>query len=176
DLRIRLDEQLGVRPGPRLSSVHLQVLRQDVPANLATGRAWPAIPRQLAAPSRLFTGRADELNRLTAVLDECEQSAGVVIWAISGAGSIGKTSLALRWAHQNLDRFPDGQLWVNLRGLTRRASPCPQSWRYAGSSVRSASTRPPFPPIRTRRPACTAAWWPGSGCWWCWTTPATAAR
>ncbi|HZR52904.1 MAG TPA: BTAD domain-containing putative transcriptional regulator [Streptosporangiaceae bacterium] len=123
DLRIRLDEQLGVRPGPRLSSVHLQVLRQDVPANLATGRAWPAIPRQLAAPSRLFTGRADELNRLTAVLDECEQSAGVVIWAISGAGSIGKTSLALRWAHQNLDRFPDGQLWVNLRGFDPSGEP-----------------------------------------------------
>lgn len=124
DLRIRLDEQLGVRPGPRLSSVHLQVLRQDVPATLAAGRAWPAIPRQLAAPSRLFTGRADELNRLTAVLDECEESADqVVIWAISGAGSIGKTSLALRWAHQNLDRFPDGQLWVNLRGFDPSGEP-----------------------------------------------------
>jgi len=124
DLRVRLDDQLGVRPGPRLSSVHLQVLRQDLPATLATGKAWPAIPRQLAAPSRLFTGRADELNRLTAVLDECEESAGqVVIWAISGAGSIGKTSLALRWAHQNLDRFPDGQLWVNLRGFDPSGEP-----------------------------------------------------
>jgi DNA-binding SARP family transcriptional activator len=124
ELRLRLDDQLGVRPGLRLSSVHLQVLRQDVPVIHATGKAWPAVPRQLAAPSRLFTGRADELSRLTAVLSECEEPAGqMVIWAISGTGSIGKTSLALQWAHQNLDRFPDGQLWVNLRGFDPSGEP-----------------------------------------------------
>ena len=143
DLRIRLDEQLGVRPGPRLSSVHLQVLRQDVPASLAASKAgsagwigpaprrlpaasvgWPVIPRQLSAPSRLFTGRADELSRLTAVLDEYEKPAGqVVIWAISGTGSVGKTSLTLQWAHQNLNHFPDGQLWVNLRGFGASGEP-----------------------------------------------------
>ena len=119
-LRIRLDEQLGVRPGPRLSSVHLQVLRQDVPGRAVpmTRRAWPVIPRQLSAPSRLFTGRAAELSRLTAALDEHERSPGqAAIWAISGAGSVGKTSLVLHWSHRNLDRFPDGQLWVNLRGF-----------------------------------------------------------
>src|SRR5579872_6016913 len=119
-LRIRLDEQLGVRPGPRLSSVHLQVLRQDVPGRAVpmTRRGWPVIPRQLPAPSRLFTGRAAELSRLTAALDEHERSPGqAAIWAISGAAGAGKTSLALHWSHQNLDRFPDGQLWVDLRGF-----------------------------------------------------------
>jgi DNA-binding SARP family transcriptional activator/tetratricopeptide (TPR) repeat protein len=129
DLRIRLDEQLGVRPGPQLSSVHLQVLRQDVPASLARASGgWPAVPRQLAAPSRLFTGRAEELASLTAVLDAVrdagEEPAGeVAIWAISGAAGVGKTSLALQWAHQNLDRFPDGQLWVNLRGFDPSGEP-----------------------------------------------------
>jgi DNA-binding SARP family transcriptional activator/transcriptional regulator with XRE-family HTH domain len=125
DLRIRLDDQLGVRPGPQLSSVHLQVLRQDVSAGAwhANG-GWPVIPRQLSAPSRLFTGRAAELARLSAVLDEYEERADqVAIWALSGAGSIGKTALALQWAHKNLDRFPDGQLWVNLRGFDPSGEP-----------------------------------------------------
>lgn len=125
-LRIRLDEQLGVRPGPRLSSVHLQVLRQDVPGRAVpvSRRGWPVIPRQLPAPSRLFTGRAAERSRLTAALDEHEQSPDqVAICAISGAAGAGKTSLALHWSHQNLDRFPDGQLWVNLRGFGPAGEP-----------------------------------------------------
>ncbi|MCX2951514.1 tetratricopeptide repeat protein [Lentzea sp. NEAU-D7] len=78
----------------------------------------PLVPRQLPAPPRMFTGRANELTALTAELDaNNEPGATVVISAIGGTGGIGKTWLALHWAHQHLDRFPDGQLYIDLRGF-----------------------------------------------------------
>lgn len=84
------------------------------------------VPRQLPGAPRLFTGRARELARLTGVLDEQGDSgATVVISAIGGAGGIGKTWLALHWAHQNVQRFPGGQLYVNLRGFGPSGSPMP---------------------------------------------------
>jgi tetratricopeptide (TPR) repeat protein len=66
------------------------------------------------SPSR-FTGRAMELEQLDAMLTE--SSGTVVISAINGTAGIGKTALALHWAHQVTDRFPDGQLYINLRGF-----------------------------------------------------------
>lgn len=70
-------------------------------------------PRQLPASTCLFAGRTDELAMLTSALGH----ATVVISAIGGAGGIGKTALALHWAHQHAWRFADGQLYVNLRGF-----------------------------------------------------------
>ncbi len=78
----------------------------------------PVIPRELPAPVAHFAGRAAELAGLTALLD---QSAGqapkaLVISSIGGTGGVGKTALAVHWAHQVAGLFPDGQLYVNLRG------------------------------------------------------------
>ncbi len=84
-----------------------------------------SVPHQLPGAPRLFTGRVRELARLTAVLDSAKQGATVVISAIGGAGGIGKTWLAVHWAHQNIKRFPDGQLYVNLRGFDPSGSPMP---------------------------------------------------
>lgn len=77
-----------------------------------------AVPRQLPGGVRHFTGRADELARLTELADQAgqERPGAVVISAIGGTAGVGKTALAVRWAHQAASRFPDGQLYVDLRG------------------------------------------------------------
>jgi len=70
-------------------------------------------PQQLPAEVAGFVGRTEALAELDALL-----AAGVPAVAISGAAGIGKTSLAVHWAHRRGDRFPDGRLYVNLRGFT----------------------------------------------------------
>ena len=84
---------------------------------LARVGARQVVPRQLPGPVPLFIGRERELAALTGLL-ECAGStpAAVVISAIGGTAGVGKTALAVHWAHQVADRFPDGQLYVNLRG------------------------------------------------------------
>ncbi len=75
------------------------------------------VPRQLPGPVRHFTGREDELADLTGLLGQPGATApALVISAIGGTAGVGKTALALHWAHQVAGRFPDGQLYVNLRG------------------------------------------------------------
>jgi len=81
------------------------------------GPELPA-PAQLPPAVRNFTGRLAELRRLTSMLDHDPAAAGaVVITAVSGTAGVGKTALALHWAHGSAERFPDGQLYVNLRGF-----------------------------------------------------------
>jgi tetratricopeptide (TPR) repeat protein len=91
-------------------------------------RSDSGVPRQLPAHTPHFVGRVGELAMLTSLLDKAvdlsQSAAGtVIISAIGGTAGIGKTALALRWAHQVADRFPDGQLYVNLRGFDPAGSP-----------------------------------------------------
>ncbi|MGC9666175.1 ATP-binding protein [Planosporangium sp. 12N6] len=79
----------------------------------ARGRPAPA---QLPADVAGFVGRTDHLRHLTKLRDDGDRPAAVVISAIAGTAGVGKTALAVHWAHQALDRFPDGQLYANLRG------------------------------------------------------------
>ena len=76
------------------------------------------VPRQLPADVRGFVNRADALHRLDAILAERDGGDPVIVavCVIAGTAGAGKTSLALRWAHQVKVHFPDGQLYVNLRG------------------------------------------------------------
>lgn len=76
---------------------------------------WP-VPQQLPPPSSVFVGRQDALTALTSLLPGDGACEAVVISAIAGGAGIGKTTLAVHWAHQIADRFPDGVLFVNLRG------------------------------------------------------------
>ncbi len=117
-LRQRLAEELGADPGPSLQRVHQQILTTDpalaVPARTSMAPRVP-VPCQLPASPRLFVGRSGELAHLTAVLGE--PNATMPVSVICGAAGIGKSWLAMHWAHQHLDRFPDGQLHVDLHGF-----------------------------------------------------------
>lgn len=112
-------EELGVEPGPRLRTLHSEILRDD--QDVAVGprmAAEPAVePAQLPADLSTFTGRDDELDRLLGLLTDGSSTA-VLISAIDGMAGIGKTALAVHVAHRLASRFPDGQLFVDLHGHT----------------------------------------------------------
>ncbi|GAA1303966.1 tetratricopeptide repeat protein [Saccharothrix xinjiangensis] len=114
--RRRVAEELGVEPGPRLLALHSAVVRRD-PA-LSGPRAVAAGPAQLPARAGYFTGRDDELAELDRVLDEPGDDQPVVV--VSGAAGMGKTALAVEWAHRVAHRFPDGQVFLDLRGHDAR--------------------------------------------------------
>jgi tetratricopeptide (TPR) repeat protein/transcriptional regulator with XRE-family HTH domain len=84
-----------------------------------------AVPRLLPAAIADFTGRGAEVRALTQILDDAAGGppGTVVISAIGGTAGIGKTALALHWAHRVAGRFGDGQLYVNLRGFDPSGTP-----------------------------------------------------
>jgi DNA-binding SARP family transcriptional activator len=129
----RLVAELGSDPGPALRQLHQRILRQEEPAPPApvvvAGAAAEAVeahpaPAQLPADVAGFTGRVGPLRQLDALLAAgaelaADQGAAstVVVSAIGGCAGVGKTALAVHWAHRVADRFPDGQLYLNLRGF-----------------------------------------------------------
>lgn len=173
-VRVTLDSELGVAPGPELRAAQRDVLRLDTPAPSArtkgptgtpvlarangtartprTERVRPVAsghltavpapaearhgessagdgagplvqsapdpfvrPAQLPADLATFAGRRAELAQVNGL--SADPAPGLRIAVISGMGGIGKTTLAVRWAHRIAHRFPDGQLYVNLRGF-----------------------------------------------------------
>ncbi|MEV1121601.1 BTAD domain-containing putative transcriptional regulator [Actinosynnema sp. NPDC049800] len=122
-VRALLAEQLGVDPGPRLQELHQRILTAAPVAARPDARDTPSTPRQLPIHTRFFVGRDGELAALWALLDSAGGAGGVVIAAINGAAGVGKTALALHWASQSAHRFPDGQLYVNLRGFDPTGEP-----------------------------------------------------
>ena len=137
DMRERLSGELAVEPGPELQRLHQRILAGDLALEASVGgvarTSWPlavekesadggddflVVPRQLPAAVAHFTGRAEELGLLSSSLKRLGRADGtVVISAIGGTPGVGKTALAVHWAHQVVERFPDGQLYVNLRGF-----------------------------------------------------------
>jgi DNA-binding SARP family transcriptional activator len=128
-LRATLADELGLAPSPALREPETAILRQDaaLEASAPAVSLWPAapsllpvpVPAQLPPPVAAFAGRDAELARLDAILDgqeACDASA-VTISAITGTAGVGKTALAVYWAHRIAARFPGGQLYVDLRGF-----------------------------------------------------------
>ncbi|WP_169789935.1 AfsR/SARP family transcriptional regulator [Actinoplanes subtropicus] len=111
EARRRLIAELGIEPGDDLVELHQRLLGQGgpVPAPPPVPGAEPVMPRQLPAPMPGFVGRRAEL----AVLDELTSGVAVVC----GPPGAGKTSLVVRWAHAVRERFPDGQLFVDMLGF-----------------------------------------------------------
>ncbi|WP_281897841.1 ATP-binding protein [Phytohabitans aurantiacus] len=91
-----------------------------------------AIPRQLPTRPARFVGRIRELAKLRGSMPSTDVDGRMPVVAISGPGGIGKSWLALRWAHDNLETFPDGQLYVNLRGFDPVAEPMPAAVALRG--------------------------------------------
>ncbi|HEU4423915.1 MAG TPA: BTAD domain-containing putative transcriptional regulator [Pilimelia sp.] len=126
-LRRVLADELGADPSPPLGRLHQQILTADpaltlpavAPSRPAPSVGGPApVPRQLPAPPRAFTGRVRELAALDTAVDAAgDQATAVVISAVAGTAGVGKTALAVHWAHRVAERFRDGQLYVNLRGF-----------------------------------------------------------
>jgi DNA-binding SARP family transcriptional activator/tetratricopeptide (TPR) repeat protein len=124
-IRQHLRDELGLDPGPELNALHRAVLRHDLAA--VTGRALadppPApgqaprqVPAQLPADVATFTGRVRELDELDHILAEVDRSTAPVIAFLTGTAGVGKTALAVHWGHLVRQRFPDGQLYMDLRG------------------------------------------------------------
>jgi DNA-binding SARP family transcriptional activator/tetratricopeptide (TPR) repeat protein len=122
-VRARLVEELGADPGAELQGLHQAVLRGELdstasPIGTQPAAPVPAVPALLPLDVHGFTGREDELDRLDTMLAAVgEQSTAVVISAVSGTAGVGKTALAVHWAHRIAEKFGDGQLYVNLRGF-----------------------------------------------------------
>ncbi|MBW5423482.1 hypothetical protein GKQ77_18230 [Streptomyces sp. BG9H] len=159
-LRGRLAEELGIDPAPALQELYQQILVADPRlAAPQTGSTAGVVPRQLPAPPPLFTGRESELVRLNKLLTPQGEPDGesVLIAAVYGTGGVGKTWLALRWAHEQQDAFPDGQLYTDLRGFAPSGEPRTPTRSCGASSNPLAPIPRPFPPPRRPRPRCTAA-------------------
>jgi DNA-binding SARP family transcriptional activator/tetratricopeptide (TPR) repeat protein len=127
-----LHAELGVEPGPGLRRLHEQILTADAalgsPAAAATmanpQHVWVA-PAQLPADVDAFTGRTGELAALDKLASTigppgrerlADSGSAAMVIALSGTAGVGKTALAVHWARRVRDAFPDGQLYVNLRG------------------------------------------------------------
>ncbi|MGZ3144283.1 ATP-binding protein [Lentzea chajnantorensis] len=98
------------------NTVHGDVRTVVQAGNVHVHGSSPAlpVPRELPCDVRGFAGRAEHLDRLDRLLEA--DGRALVISALAGAGGVGKTALAVHWAHRVQDRFPDGQLYTNLRG------------------------------------------------------------
>lgn len=146
-----LNDELGIEPSAELREMELAILRgvparqlvvEAVPAagreSVSTRTGWspPARPRQLPHGVAHFEGRRAELARLDAL---CARDRSRVTVVVSGPAGIGKTALCAHWAHRAAEEFPDGELYLDLRG----SSPDPVGPAAALAHVLRALGMPP---------------------------------
>jgi DNA-binding SARP family transcriptional activator len=135
-LRNLLSDEYGAEPGPDLQNLYQAILRTASPADtpgppdspttvvpmapptlvasVATDRGRPPVPHQLPPRPRRFIGRETQLARLDAI---AAASQGAEVIAVVGAPGVGKSALATSFGHCAADRFPDGQLHIDMHGV-----------------------------------------------------------
>ncbi|MFJ2670835.1 BTAD domain-containing putative transcriptional regulator [Streptomyces sp. NPDC087525] len=133
-----LGDRLGVDPGPELRELHQQMLvaspgltastgraraRTRVPVGMRAGGPSRYVPRQLPAGDVPFTGRTDELAMIDGQLPDMRRDvpgcAGNVL-LLDGPAGVGKTALAIHWANGRQERYPGGQIYLDLEGFSTR--------------------------------------------------------
>ncbi|MBR7834855.1 helix-turn-helix domain-containing protein [Actinospica durhamensis] len=112
-----LDQELGIRPGAELRTAHLRVLRGQLPPTERRVISTFTPPAQLPSDSTAFLGRTRHLATLDALVGPDGVTERVVL--LTGMPGAGKTALAVHWGHRMRAQFPDGQLYVDLRGHSR---------------------------------------------------------
>lgn len=155
-------------------------------ALVAFGAAWVALelfwhpdapppdgspaPRQLPAGTPDLVGRSAELARLDRI------TARATVCTIVGTAGVGKTTLAVHWARRASDRFPGGQVYVNLRGFESASAPLTPAEALNGVLASLGVAPDRLPTDSTRAPRCCAASPRSGGCSCSSTTPATRHR
>ncbi|RST02676.1 transcriptional regulator [Streptomyces sp. WAC07149] len=139
EARRQFIDELGMDPGPELQELHDAILRDDPslafeppvePAEGGEGAADALAARGRVVPSELppdvpgFAGRGVELAALdTLVEGQGEGSRASTVGLITGVAGVGKTGLAVRWAHRVTEQYPDGRLFADLRGYDEHHAP-----------------------------------------------------
>lgn len=153
----RLVNDLGVRPGGELAALHSRLLGRsstiaaaESPSTVTSGPRHHTVPAQLPPDIPVFAGRGKELHRLRNLLDaDPAHSTGVVL--LHGEAGAGKTALATRFGWERASRFPDGQLYVNLRPSGAGGEPV-SAGEALGILLRSLGvTADDIPPLREQR-------------------------
>jgi DNA-binding SARP family transcriptional activator/tetratricopeptide (TPR) repeat protein len=130
--RTALVSELGVEPGEALQRLHQGILAGDPALSVASAQQRGpvvahqpvGVPQQLPAVVPHFTGREAELTELASFMSRAPGRRGaIVLSAVAGMAGVGKTALAVQWCHQVAAEFPDGQLYVNLRGFGPEGKP-----------------------------------------------------
>ena len=188
----RLAGDLGLDAGPALRELELAILRNQalpepggprapaavlLPPATVSAAASPdtgtPVPAQLPPAVAGFAGRDSDLAELDGLLSSGAPGGPVAV--ITGMAGVGKTALAVHWAHRHRGDFPDGQLYVNLAGYAP-APPLPPERAWPASCARSACPPSGSRPMPRRPPRCTGACSPTGGSWWCWTTREARTR
>ena len=117
-MRQRLVSELGVEPGAELREIHRQVLERDsadaVGGSVPAPAIAPVVPRQSLPDVEVFIGRDEPYRQLDTLARGSAQRAKTAV--VVGQAGVGKTALVTHWAHRCTELFPDGQLYVDLRG------------------------------------------------------------
>lgn len=130
-LRARLSNELGIDPGPEARALYERLLRDDEtllrprPSRETAPPGGPArpIPAELPPAAPGFVGRERELSVLDRMLTERERGSANLLAVVTGTAGVGKSALAVTWAHRIAQSFPEGQLYASLRGFDAERAP-----------------------------------------------------
>ena len=172
-----LRDELGLDPSPALEEAHRAVVA--TPARVDEGprarqRPQLPVPHHLPPAPRFFTGRSDVLDAMA----RAARSPGATVLSVVGTGGIGKTATTLTWSHRMVEQFPDGQLFVNLRGFDPEADPVTPGEALAGFLQALGVPAQQIPTRSPSRPCCALSdlCSPICGSWSCWTMRPTPHR